>query len=134
VLLGKQNRTILIILSPLVQLPVELEKLFVIVEHELPPRDQLEQIARGIATEEQELPTGNDLEVVLDAAAGLTRLEAENAFSLSLVRHGRITSDAVWELKSGMLKKSGLLELHQGAETFQSLGGLESLKAFCRQA
>jgi len=134
VLLGKQNRTILVILSPIVQLPVELEKLFVVLEHELPNRDQLEQIARGIATEEQELPTGAELDVVLDAAAGLTRLEAENAFSLSLVRQGRITSDAVWELKSGMLKKSGLLELHQGAETFQSLGGLESLKAFCRQA
>lgn len=134
VLFGKQNRTILVILSPVVQLPVELEKLFVIVEHELPNRAQLEQIARGIAIEEHELSAGNDLEIVLDAAAGLTRLEAENAFSLSLVRHGRITSDAVWELKSGMLKKSGLLELHQGTETFQSLGGLESLKEFCRQA
>jgi len=134
VLLGKQNRTILVILSPIVQLPVELEKLFVVLEHELPNRDQLEQIARGIATEEQELPTGAELDEVLDAAAGLTRLEAENAFSLSLVRQGRITSDAVWELKSGMLKKSGLLELHRGNETFQGLGGLETLKAFCRQA
>ena len=134
VLLGKQNRTILVILSPVVQLPDELEKLFVVLEHELPDRDQLEQIARGIATEEQELPNRTELDVVLDAAAGLTRLEAENAYSLSLVRHGRITSDAIWELKSGMLKKSGLLELHQGNETFQNLGGLEPLKAFCRQA
>lgn len=133
VLLGKQNRTILVILSPVIQLPVELEKLFVVLEHELPDRDQLEQIARGIATEDQELPSGAELEVVLDAAAGLTCLEVENAFSLSLVRHGRITSVAVWELKSGMLKKSGLLDLQQGTETFQSLGGLETLKAFCRQ-
>ncbi len=133
VLLGKQNRTILVILSPVVQLPVELEKLFVVLEHELPDRDQLEQIARGIATEAEELPRDAELEVVLDAAAGLTRLEAENAFSLSLVRHGRITSAAVWELKSGMLKKSGLLELHQGTATFDSLGGLESLKSFCQR-
>lgn len=134
ILLGKQNRTILVILSPVVQLPVELEKLFVVLEHELPDRQQLEEIVRGIATEENELPTGNNLEIVLDAAAGLTRLEAENAFSLSLVRDGRITSDAIWELKSGMLKKSGLLELHQGNQSFQSLGGLESLKSFCQQA
>jgi len=134
VLLGKQNRTILVILSPVIQLPVELEKLFVVLEHELPDRDQLEQIARGIATEAQELPSGTELDIVLDAAAGLTRLEAENAFSLSLVRDGRITSGAVWELKSGMLKKSGLLELHQGTERFQSLSGLEPLKALCRQA
>ena len=35
-------------------------------------------------------PTGDGLDAVLDAAAGLTRFEAENAFSLSLVRHGRL--------------------------------------------
>jgi SpoVK/Ycf46/Vps4 family AAA+-type ATPase len=71
---------------------------------------------------------------VLDAAAGLTRYEAEGAFSLSLVRHERITPQTVWELKSGMLKKSGLLSLHRGAEAFASLGGLDSLKAFCLRA
>jgi hypothetical protein len=134
ILLGKQNRTIVVVLAPVVQLPVELEKLFVVVEHELPDREQLSEIAREIATGESELPECNELEVVLDAAAGLTRLEAENAFSLSLVRQGRITSEAVWELKSGMLKKSGLLELHRGQDDFSSLGGLASLKAFCKRA
>jgi len=61
----------------------------------------------------------------------LTRYEAEGAFSLSLVRHGRLTPNALWELKTGLLKKSGLLTLHRGGETFDSLGGLESLKQFC---
>ncbi|MFO1008425.1 MAG: AAA family ATPase, partial [Planctomycetaceae bacterium] len=134
ILAGKQNRTIVVILAPVVQLPVELDKLFVVIEHDLPDRDQLAEIARGIATEAAELPSGTELETVLDAAAGLTRLEAENAFSLSLVRQGRITSDAVWELKSGMLKKSGLLELHRGQNDFSSLGGLASLKSFCKRA
>src|SRR5690606_2985514 len=97
-------------------------------------RDQLSEIARGIATEDQELPDEAELDIVLDAAAGLTRLESENAFSLSLVRHGRITSQAIWELKSGMLKKSGLLELHRGTDAFHHLGGLETLTAFCSQA
>ncbi len=50
----------------------------------------------------------DNLARVLDAAAGLTRFEAEGAFSLSLVRHERIEPPAVWELKSQMLKKSGL--------------------------
>ena len=122
------------ILAPVVQLPVELDKLFVVIEHEQPDRDQLAEIAQGIATEAAELPSGTELETVLDAAAGLTRLEAENAFSLSLVRQGRITSEAVWELKSGMLKKSGLLELHRGQDDFSSLGGLASLKSFCKRA
>jgi hypothetical protein len=131
---GKQDRTFVVVLAPVVQVPVELEKQFVVVEHDLPARDQLEQIARGIATEPGELPAGDGLGAVLDAAAGLTRYEAEGAFSLSLVRHGRLAPDVLWEIKSGMLKKSGLLSLHRGGETFADLGGLEALKRFCARA
>jgi hypothetical protein len=132
--LGKANRTFAVVLSPVVQIPTELEKLMIVVEHDLPNREQLLEIARGIATEEGELPQGDDLERVLDAAAGLTRYEAEGACSLSLVRHRRIEPEAIWELKSGMLKKSGLLTLHRGSERFADLGGLDALKAFCVRA
>ena len=131
---GKQNRTIIIGLSPQAAIPIELEKLFVVLEHALPDRQQLEAIARELATEDNELPNEIELETILDAAAGLTRLEAENAFSLSLVRHGHITPDAVWELKAGMLKKSGLMKLYHGEEDFDSLGGLENLKAFSKRS
>jgi hypothetical protein len=131
---GKQNRTFIVILAPIVQIPTELEKLFIVLEHQLPDREQLGQIARGIATEDGELPNDAELETVLDAAVGLTRYEAEAAFSLSLVRHDRVMPEAVWELKAGMLKKSGLLSLYRGDENFTSLGGLDSLKAFCRRS
>lgn len=131
---GKQNRTFLIVLSPVVQIPVELEKLFVCIEHELPGREQLEQIARTTATGPAELPEGPEFDRVLDAAAGLSRYEAEGAYSLSIIRHGRLSADVLWELKSQTLKKSGLLQLHRGGETFDALGGLDALKAFCRQA
>ncbi|NLX96905.1 MAG: AAA family ATPase, partial [Rhodopirellula sp.] len=124
---GKQNRTFLVVLSPIVQIPTELEKLFVVVEHDLPGRQQLEEIARSIATEEGELPDADEMETVLDAAAGLTRFEAEGAFSLSLVRHRRVQADTIWELKAGMLKKSGLMQLYRGGERFDGLGGLLAL-------
>lgn len=131
---GKQNRTFVVVLAPVVSIPVELEKLFVVLSHDLPGRDQLEEIAQGIGTESGELPDGTEREMLLDAASGLTRHEAEAAFSLSLVRHGRLQSDTVWELKSQTLRKSGLLTLHRGAEDFSSLGGLSTLKAFCRRS
>jgi ATPase family associated with various cellular activities (AAA) len=131
---GKQERTFIVILSPVIQIPVELERQFVVIEHDLPGRDQLEQIARSIATEPGDLPEGDDLGLVLDAAAGLTRMEAENAFSLSLVRHGKVVPETLWELKTGMLKKSGLLSLHRGGEKFADLGGLDALKSFSRKA
>jgi hypothetical protein len=131
---GKQNRTFVVILSPVVQVPTELDKQFVVIEHALPGREQLADIARGIATERDELPAGVEFERVLDAAVGLTRYEAEGAFSLSLVRHNRLRADVLWEQKTQMLKKSGLLSLHRGGETFSDLGGLEAVKAFCKRS
>jgi hypothetical protein len=132
---GKKQRTFLIVLAPVVQIPVELEKLFVVIDHALPNRDQLERIARELTTEEpDDMPRGQDLERVLDAAAGLTRYEAEASFALSLTRHNAIRPDSVWELKAQALKKNNLLTLHRGGETFADLGGLANLKDFCRRA
>jgi len=134
VIAGKQRRVVLIVLAPVVQVPAELDKLFTVLEHDLPGREQLEEIARGVATEEGELPEGNDLQSVLEAACGMTRCEAENAFALSLVRHRRLEADTIWQLKAAELKKSNLLQLHRGGESFADLGGLEALKDFCLRA
>ena len=131
---GKQQRTFLIVLAPVVQIPIELEKLFVVIDHALPDRDQLEKIARELTSDHPEdLPQGEDLQRVLDAAVGLTRYEAEASFALSLSRHNALRPDAIWELKSAALKKSNLLTLHRGEERFANLGGLANLKDFCRR-
>lgn len=132
---GKQQRTFLVVLSPVVQIPVELEKLFVVLEHPLPDREQLRRIAQELTSDK---PGGWSDDAggqrILDAAAGLTRYEAEGAFALSLARHDCIRPDVVWELKAQALKKNNLLTLHRGQESFSSLGGLQSLKDFCRRA
>jgi hypothetical protein len=131
---GKNSRCVTLVLAPAVQIPPELDKLFTVVDHELPGHAQLQEIARGVATQPGELPEGEELARVIEAAAGLTSCEAENAYSLSLVRHGRLEPDTLWELKSQQLKKSGLVSLHRGTENFQQLGGLDNLKAFCLRA
>jgi hypothetical protein len=132
---GKQQRTFLVVLAPLVQVPVELEKLFVVIEHALPDRAQVERIARELTADQPgDLPQGEDLQRVLDAAAGLTRYEAEGAFALSLTRHNALRPESVWELKAQALKKTNLLTLHRGEERFDALGGRANLKDFCRRA
>jgi len=132
---GKQQRTFLVVLSPVVQIPVELEKLFVVLEHALPDRQSLERIACELTSDSPgDFPQGEDLQRVLDAAAGLTRYEAEGAFALSLTRHNAIRPESIWELKAQTLKKNNLLTLHRGQERFDSLGGLANLKEFCQRA
>jgi hypothetical protein len=130
---GKHTRTFVVILAPVVNLPPEIEKQFLVIEHELPGREQLHEIATGIA-QADELPAADELARVLDSAAGLTRYEAEGAFSLSIVRHGRLDPACIWDVKGQQLKKSGLVSIHRGTESFQQLGGLENLKAFCLRA
>jgi hypothetical protein len=132
---GKQQRTFIIVLAPLVNIPLELEKLFVVLEHSLPDRQQLESIARELTSESpNDMPDGDDLHRVLDAAAGLTRYEAEGSFALSLTRKNAIRPEVIWELKAQTLRKNNLLTLHRGQENFASLGGLTNLKDFCKRA
>ena len=131
---GKQDRTIVVVLAPIVEVPPELMKLFVVLDHKMPDREQLETILREIATEDGELPDERGMGAVLDASAGLTRMEAENAYSLSLVREEKVTADTVWEIKTQTLEKSGLLSLSRETEDFATLGGLTALKAFCKRA
>jgi hypothetical protein len=132
---GKQQRTFVVIFSPIVQIPVELEKLFVVLHHDLPGHDQLERIACEVTSDDpSSLPQGAELQRVLDAAAGLTRYESEGSFALSIARHGVIRPDVITDLKAQTLKKNNLLTLHRGKESFADLGGLQSLKDFCRRA
>ena len=129
---GKADRRVLVVLAPVVQLPPELERLFLVLEHALPDRGQLRQMALSLSgTESPEPPS---LDRILDAASGLTHHEAEGAMALSITRHGEIRPEVVFELKAQALRKANLLALHRGPETFADLGGLEAVKGFCRQA
>ena len=131
---GKEQRTFLVVLAPTVQIPVELEKLFVVLEHALPDRQQLRAIAEQVNEDPQTQTTAPNWDKVLDAAAGLTRYEAEGAFALSIARHNAIRPETIWELKAQALRKNNLLTLHRGGERFGSLGGLAGMKDFCRRA
>ena len=133
VLRGRQSRSVLVILAPAVELPPELERLFVVLDHDLPSRNQLCEIAEGVA-EGEEFPEGVVRNQILDSAAGLTRIEAENAFSLAIVRHGRLDPGCIWELKARQIANAGLVRLHRGSERFADLGGLEQIKEFCQRA
>ena len=120
ILLGKRQRTFIICLSPAAALPPELEKQFVVLQHALPSREELLTIAQELATAEE---LGDDLDSVVSAAGGLTRYEAEGAYSLSLVRTGRLTAQVIADVKSQQLRKTNLVTLHAGAERFTDLGG-----------
>ena len=124
--LGKSNRTYWIVLAPVVNIPVELAKQFVVIDHPLPSKEQLRQIANEIAGE---LPDEPSSEKIIEAASGMTRMEAEGAFALSIIEHDRLLSEPLWTMKANMLKQSSSLRLYRGE--IPNLGGLDALSTFC---
>ena len=112
------------------QIPVELEKLFVVFDHPLPDREQLQHIAQELTSDHPEdLPQGENRHRLLDACAGLTRLEAKGALALSLARHNALRPECIWEIKAQMLAKSGLCSLYRGeTKSFDSLKGVDHIR------
>src|SRR5262249_49709446 len=123
VIQGKASRVIFAVLAPTVEIPRELEHLFTIVEHQLPDPAALSAIAAELQSDDPVAHPQLGLDTATaSAAAGLTRYEAEGSFALSLARHNAIHTDTIWELKTQAIKKSGVLTLHRGGETFDQLG------------
>lgn len=133
---GKGSGQCVVIVSPVLQLQPEIEKLFTVVHHELPDETQLRTICDKLFAADTafEKPTTEQVTSVVDAARGLTRIEAENAFALSLVRHHKLESETIWGIKSQTLEKSGTMTLYRGDANFANLGGLDNLKQFCLRA
>jgi hypothetical protein len=127
---GKQQRTFVVVVAPGADIPVELQKVFVVLDHPLPDRSQLARIAQELTSDHPEdLPDGPALERVLDGAAGLSRFEAEGAFALSLARHGVLRPECIWQLKAQALAKSGLCSLYRGdPKTFDTLQGVDHVR------
>ena len=127
---GKSAARHIIILCPNPgPIPPECEKLITVIRHALPDADTLTTIAGELATEPGELPDDrDDRRAIARQASGLTRTQAEDAFSLSLVRNRRIDPAVISDLKADALAQGGLLTLYRGGERFANLGGLAALK------
>ncbi len=138
---GKGRRCVYLLVGAPVSLPPELEKLFTTVDHLLPGPGQLRKLAEELAcgplednpTPYQEEEIASKVPALaVEAARGLTRREAEDAFALSLYEHGKLEPEVVWDLKAKSLSGSRALTVHRGGAGFDSLGGLANLKGFSK--
>jgi len=110
-------------------LPPELERELTVIEFALPGKEELGAVLGGIMESANIKNMENDQrEKVIDAASGLTTIEAENAFALSVVQNKHVDPVIVAKEKAQAVKKNGLLELIETKETLDSIGGLDVLK------
>jgi SpoVK/Ycf46/Vps4 family AAA+-type ATPase len=133
----RKTRKSLLLLSPVLKLPPELEKsVSAVVYWELPRRREIEAIARrliGQAPADARGQIDSDpgfLEKVVEAALGLTEVEAENVFAKSMVRTRRFDIPTILDEKKQIIRKSGLLEFYEQTEDVADIGGLDVLKGW----
>jgi SpoVK/Ycf46/Vps4 family AAA+-type ATPase len=122
----KTNKIMLCVVSPVLKLPVELQRIFTVLEFSLPNREDLKTILDRTAQ-------GNSIEIedetpILEAASGLTWEETENALTLSIVKCRNFNPKYIMEQKAQMIKKSAALKMANFKETFKDIGGLDNLK------
>lgn len=124
----------LILLGPILNLPVELEKDVNVIEFPLPNKQdiavQLDEVVAAVKNNPQidVSMTAEYREVLIKSAQGLTEDEIESAFARSLVENKKLDVDEILEEKKQIVRKSGLLEYYPAVNKMDDVGGLELLK------
>jgi MoxR-like ATPase len=133
----KNSFKTIVLISPTMEIPTELEKEITILNFPLPTREDLSALLDKIIQDVKEFKQVRiDLdqagrERLLQAALGLTLGEAENVFAKIIVKDEHLSGDDVNEVfaeKQQIIRKSGLLEYYSTEETFAHVGGLSVLK------
>jgi ATP-dependent 26S proteasome regulatory subunit len=138
----KSTYTTVLFLSPVLTIPVELEKEVSVLDIPLPTyRDLVALLREIVAVVRQNHSAVVDLsrdqaEQLVKAALGLTLNEAENAFAKAIANDQRLDASdikLVIEEKRQVIRKSGILEYYPVDESLHEVGGLIRLKQWLDQ-
>ncbi len=127
-----------ILVSPVMEIPVELQKEINIMELPLPDKEETKDIIETFSTGYTGR-AGLDIDMSADSLEGLSRVgiglskdEMENCIAKSLVKNkaiGKGNLDMILEEKRQIIKKSGILEYIPTEEfSLEKVGGLQNLK------
>lgn len=117
-----------LVLSPTLKVPTEVEAEVAVVDFALPDRTELRGLIGEFANA-YSLDHGDAaLERFTEAALGLTYDEASYVLAKSLIRHRDFDINTILSEKKAIIRKSGLLEFYESDEKFGEVGGLMVLK------
>ena len=127
---AKHTNTHAIILSAVYKLPVELEKYVTVLNIPLPDRLDME---RTLVQVERQCKITLSVEMrnrMVDAALGMTSMEADLAFCLAAVKDdlGENAPNTVSSEKEQIIRKSGILDYFPKNENLKDVGGMDVLK------
>jgi len=123
-----------VLLSPVLQIPVELEKSVTVLDFPMPDEPTIAALLDEMVASNANVSvtaTDEDRERLVKAAVGLTTSEAENAFARAIAVDGSLDAsdiEIILEEKRQTIRKSGTLEFISAGPTFDDVGGLDNMK------
>jgi ATP-dependent 26S proteasome regulatory subunit len=136
-----QSKT-MIWVSPMLQIPQELEKEVTVLDLPLPGENEYRRILTGYIDQYKDNPRvmidldEEGIDGMVKACQGLTLCEAENALAKAIVSRGRLDSQDIKTIlaeKEQIIRKSGILEYTATVDNFGTVGGLGNLKLWLKQ-
>jgi SpoVK/Ycf46/Vps4 family AAA+-type ATPase len=127
----------IILMSPVQQVPIELEKEVVVIDFAMPDLAELDRVlTHQLDSTRQNRISSEGREKLLKASLGLTKDEAEKVYRKAYVKRGKITEaevDVILSEKKQLIRRNGILEFIEEDETIDSVGGLDELKGWLVQ-
>ncbi|MDA0578759.1 MAG: protein kinase [Verrucomicrobia bacterium] len=134
----KRQRKSLVFVSPVLNLPAELEADVTLLSFPPPDMERLRDVVGGVNGEADGGAAELDAalrESLARAVIGLTEREAGRVMRRAALLHGGLGWDCVAEVvrqKQQVVRKSGVLEFVEPDVSFDNVGGLTNLKAWFR--
>ncbi|WP_310425767.1 AAA family ATPase [Chamaesiphon sp. VAR_48_metabat_135_sub] len=131
------TQKVIILMSPVQEIPIELEKEVVVLDFALPNLTALDRVlTKQLEATRQNRLSSEGREKLLKASLGLTQDEAEKVYRKAYVKRGKITEaevDIVLSEKKQLIRRNGILEFIEEDETIDAVGGLDELKGWLVQ-
>jgi SpoVK/Ycf46/Vps4 family AAA+-type ATPase len=132
----RSSRKTLVLLSPILEIPSELEEQIAILNFPLPNADEIRAAIQQMVTAEQLRLSRSGMEQLVKASLGLTRDRISHTLAKSLVQKQFINEtdiDLVLAEKQQRIRQTEFLEFFAPNETLDSIGGLDNFKQWLLQ-
>lgn len=121
----------IIVVSPVLNIPIEHEKLFTVLEFETPKKEEISRMVRGFARKIESnasekgytIPSQESIEECINLAVGLTKNEIISFMAKSLSKYKTLNPDIFYEARLNLINKTGLLELMHINISIDDMGG-----------
>ena len=124
----------IIVISPIVNIPLEHEKLFTILEYETPNIEEITRLLNAFVSKMKisdvpyVIPTDLELNSCINLAQGLTFEEIKSYATRSTVKYNTLSEKIFYQARMDLIKKTGILEYKECHVGIDEMGGNEAFK------